>query len=142
MKVQRPTMWRGADGYGRLATAWYCLRDHCKADEEWRSWSYLFEWAGWLWWLWCHARWLGWLDWLPRKLWCGTYTAKALVCVLLLPERWPKYSDYPEQVLVTTGHEYTPDHEYSGYGSWHEVYVGHGWRPRTWWWHWAWESSV
>lgn len=149
---RRPTRWRGADGYGRWRTAWLCLRDHCKADEEWgregwfladvlpaNRYTTLRDEGGWAW-SW-RQPWRAWA-WLHRQLWVAAYTGKALLCVLLLPERWPSYSDYPDTVLVTTGHGYTPDWEYTWGGSWHEVQIGHGWRPRTWWWHWAWESSV
>lgn len=162
-KLRLPTSWRGADGDGgRLATAWWCLRDHCADDHDCnREGRLALRLAGARWATYdavlpslalrpdgtsimyrqLRQPWRAWA-WLHRKLWAGAYTAKALLCVLLLPQRWPSYTQYPDAVVVSTGHGYMPDHEYSWGGSWHEVAIGRGWRPRTWWWHWAWESSV
>lgn len=65
------------------------------------------------------------------------YLLKATVLVLLFPQRSVGYPIYDTVVATCDFHGYPDDFG----GSWHEVAIGWGWRPRSWRWEWRGEST-
>lgn len=70
----------------------------------------------------------------PHRL---LYLLKAVVLVALFPRRAVGYPIYDTVVATCDFHPYHDDFG----GSWHEVAIGWGWRPRSWRWEWRSEGS-
>lgn len=66
------------------------------------------------------------------------YLAKAVLLVALFPRKTPRGYPCYEVVVATCDYRAFPD-DYGG--SWQEVAIGWGWRPRSWRWEWRSEST-